>query len=224
MYKIETHLHVSEVSPCAKLTAAEMIKLYHEAGYSTVFVSDHYKKVYFDKLGELPWEEKTERFLSGYRKAKEAGDACGITVLQAAELAFVDTPNHYLIYGISKEFLNKYPNLSEKSVEEFYEIAKENNLLVIQAHPYREPNNFPTLHCVDGVEIYNSNPRHDDHCDKAEQLCEGKALYITGGSDAHRVEDVGKAGILSETPIHTVEEFISLIKSGKAQIFKGGIV
>ena len=70
MYKIETHLHVSEVSPCAKLTAAEMIKFYHEADYSTVFVSDHYKKVYFDKLCELPWEEKTERFLSGYRKAK----------------------------------------------------------------------------------------------------------------------------------------------------------
>lgn len=221
MYKIETHLHVSEVSPCAKLTAEEMMRLYSEAGYNTVFISDHYKKVYFDKLGELPWEEKTKLFLSGYTKAKEVGEKYGVTVLPAAELAFVGTPNHYLVYGITKEFLDNYPNLSEKSVEEFYEIAKENKLLVIQAHPYREPNNFPTLDYVDGVEIYNSNPRHEDHCDKAETLCKGKNLYVTAGSDAHRVEDVGKAGMLSETPINTVEEFISLIKSGTAQIFRG---
>jgi len=37
MYKTEAHLHVSEVSPCSKLKATEMISLYHDAGYKTVF-------------------------------------------------------------------------------------------------------------------------------------------------------------------------------------------
>lgn len=221
MYKIETHLHVSEVSPCGKLTAAEMMKLYSEAGYSTVFVSDHFKKVYFDRLGDIPWKEKTKCFLSGYQKAKRAGKKYGITVLPAAELAFEGIPNHYLVYGITKKFLDAYPNLYEKSVAEFYEIAKRHGLTVIQAHPYRDNSNYPTPEYVDGIEIYNSNPRHNDNSEKTEKLCEGRNLLITAGSDAHRVEDVGKAGLLSETPINTVEEFILLLKNGSAQIIRG---
>ena len=51
MYKIETHMHVSETSGCAHLTADEMIKRYAEAGYDTVFLTDHYVKNYFLKLG-----------------------------------------------------------------------------------------------------------------------------------------------------------------------------
>ena len=47
MYKIETHMHVSETSGCALLSAEEMIKRYAEAGYDTVFSTDHYVKNYF---------------------------------------------------------------------------------------------------------------------------------------------------------------------------------
>ncbi len=50
MYKTETHLHVSEISPCSQIKAADMIKMYHKAGYKTVFVSDHLKQKYTDLL------------------------------------------------------------------------------------------------------------------------------------------------------------------------------
>lgn len=49
-FKTEPHLHVSEISPCAKIGAEETIRLYSEAGYKTVFVSDHLKKEFYDKL------------------------------------------------------------------------------------------------------------------------------------------------------------------------------
>ena len=42
MYKTEPHLHTSEVSLCGKISAEEMIKLYSKAGFSTVFVTDHF--------------------------------------------------------------------------------------------------------------------------------------------------------------------------------------
>ena len=35
MFKTETHLHTSEISPCGKISAKEMVKRYHEAGYKT---------------------------------------------------------------------------------------------------------------------------------------------------------------------------------------------
>ena len=56
MYKTETHLHTSEVSRCGKVSAAEMISRCKDAGYTTVFVSDHITPAYFKRYGELTWE------------------------------------------------------------------------------------------------------------------------------------------------------------------------
>ena len=50
-YKTETHMHVCEVSSCARIGAQEMIKLYAEAGYHTVFVTDHLTRKTFDRWG-----------------------------------------------------------------------------------------------------------------------------------------------------------------------------
>ncbi len=223
MYKTETHLHVAEVSPCSKFKAPEMVKMYHDEGYKTIFIADHFEKRYFDALGDIPWEDKITIFLSGYYKAKAVAKEYDMNVLMAAEFTILSEDgihNHYLAYGITREFLNKYPDIQNKSIEEFSKIAKENNIFVVQAHPYRDDYCFPTADFVDGIEIYNSNPRHNDFNDKAEALAKEKGLYMTAGSDAHRLEDIGNAGVLSENEIKTAEDFIELIKSGKAEIYK----
>ena len=59
-FKTETHLHTLEGSPDGRLPAAELVRMYHEAGYSTICISDHVKQGYFDKLGDIPWEEKVK--------------------------------------------------------------------------------------------------------------------------------------------------------------------
>ena len=221
MYKIETHLHTSEVSGCAHLSASEMIERYAQAGYDTVFVCDHYAKKYFDRLGDMSWTEKTKMYLSGYTNAREAGDQLGVTVLPAIELTFANSPNDYLVYGITKEFLEKHPALYESNIEDFYPLAKSLGLLVVQAHPFRNNVCFPTPKYVDGLEIYNSNPRHTDYSDKTAALAKEENLLTTAGSDSHRPEDIGLSGLLSEKPIRSSQDFISLIKSGKATIIRG---
>lgn len=220
MFKTETHLHVSEVSPCSKICAEEMIKLYKEAGYETVFVTDHFKPVYFDKFGNMNWSDKTSCFFEGYYKACEAGEKFGVNVLMSAELQFVDSPNHYLVYGITKELIDRIPEFVKGTPEEFYEFAKNNGILVIQAHPHRDGCCIPTPECVDGMEIYNSNPRHTDNSHLSEQLVKEKGLYSSAGSDAHRLEDIGKSGITTEKEIKTADDFISVIKSGKFEIIR----
>lgn len=220
MYKTETHLHVAEVSPCGKLKSTEMVKLYHEAGYQTMFVSDHYDVTKFDMLGDIPWEEKTTILMSGYYRAKVAGQKVGMHILPAAEIMFEGCPNHYLVYGITKAFMDEYPEFYKMTVEEFARIARERGFLLIQAHPFRDGHNYPTPEYVDGIEVYNSNPRHADFSDKSEQIARENNLYMIGGSDAHRPEDVAGSGILSEYEIKTVEEFIAAVKSGKTEIIR----
>ena len=91
----------------------------------------------------------------------------------------------------------------------------------MQAHPFRDEVCFPTADSVDAFEVYNSNPRHIDFSEKAEKCAQENGLYKLGGSDAHRTEDIGLSGILTETEIKTAEDFIAIVKSGKAEIIRG---
>ena len=88
MYKTEPHLHTAEISSCANIRASEMVRLHYEAGYNTIFITDHLSWSFCDSLGDIPWQEKTAIFLSGYYKAKVAAEKYDITVLMAAEVTF----------------------------------------------------------------------------------------------------------------------------------------
>ena len=220
MFLTETHMHTAEISHCGHIRADEMVRLYKEAGYNTVCVTDHFMYNFFIRLGDIPWEEKTAIFLSGYYKAKKAGDDLGVNVILAPEFHLKDSPNDFVVYGITKAFLDAHPELPDMTIEEFYPLAKENGLFVVQAHPYRDDVCYPTPDYVDGVEVYNSNPRHIDYSEKTATLAEKHALYITAGSDAHQMCDIGLAGLISDEEIKTGEQLVELIKSGKARIYR----
>lgn len=221
MFKTETHLHTAETSRCGKMHAHEMMRAYKEGGYSTVFVSDHFQKNTLDTLGDLPWEEKISIFLSGYYHAKYEGEQLGLTVLPAAEICFGgEDPNHYLVYGLTKELLVSYPELHTLGIERLRAITKEHGLLLIQAHPYRDGVCVPRPEMVDGMEVYNSNPRHEDHSERSLEIARAHGLCLTGGSDAHRVEDLCGSGILTEERIESAEQFIRLVREGKCEIIR----
>ena len=37
-YRYDTHVHTCEVSPCGKVPAEEMVRLYREAGYQGIII------------------------------------------------------------------------------------------------------------------------------------------------------------------------------------------
>lgn len=221
LYKTETHLHVKEVSFCSHIMAADMMKMYADKGYTTVFVSDHFSQGFFKHYSEQSWPQQVHTFFRGYRAAKEAGDKLGLIVLPAAEIGFNGTSGHFLIYGATEEFLAEQPKILDYTVEKFHEIAKANGILLIHAHPYRDNPDNPTVpHAVDGIEVFNSNPGHDDHSDKAYRLAADNGLFMTAGSDTHQLQDIAGTAVLSETPIRTPEDYVKLVLSGKAKIMR----
>ncbi len=221
MFKTETHLHVSEISPCSKLSAREMIELYAEAGYSTVFVSDHLKSRFYDKFPELTLKEKVDKFFEGYDIARAAGEELGVNVLISAELTYDHSPNHYLLYGFDKSFFYDLPDLFTMPKEEFYRYAKSKGVTVVQAHPYRDGKNTPdSPDIIDAVEAYNSNPRHENYSEDALTYASANGLPITGGSDAHRLEDVARGGVITDVEIATAEQYVELLMTGKLEIIK----
>jgi len=219
MFKTETHLHTAETSPCGKVGAGELIKLYAEAGYKTVFVSDHLKKKTLEIMGDIPWEEKTEKFMAGYKAALAAGEKYGVNVIFSAELMLTENSNHYLLYNIKKEFLDKRHDIFDMPITEFYKYAKENGVTVVQAHPYRDGSTVPApADSVDALEVLNSNPRHDNYSEKAVAFATENALPMTAGSDTHRYEDVARSGVMTPYEIKTADDYIRAVKCGEVII------
>lgn len=223
MFKTETHLHTFPVSSCSRLTPEEIIRLYHEAGYTTVFVSDHFAKYHFDRLPgaeNLSWKEKTSMICDAYKTAKEIGESLGMHVLFSPELSVAG--NHYLLYGVDKAFLDLREDIFTLEIAEFREIAKAHGITMIEAHPYRDDKYFPTPEYVDGIEVINANPRHENYDDKAFELAKQYNLPMTAGSDAHKPEDIGLAAMLSEEPIVSAEQYLSLLNQGKLRLWRKG--
>lgn len=83
--KIETHLHTAECDIFAHVKAKEAVRMYKEAGYDCIVVTDHYFSLFFDwfseELSGKTHEEMIQRWLRGYHNARNEGERLSVTVL-----------------------------------------------------------------------------------------------------------------------------------------------
>ncbi len=197
-YLYEMHFHTKNTSNCANVKAEDAVEEYINAGYDGIIVTDHLSPSTYMKYGRelLPWKKKVDFFLRGYKAAKKTA-AGRIDVLLGMELRFrtSEGDNDYLVYGINEEFLYNTPNLLEMNIRKFYEIAHEKGFLVFQAHPFRVGMKVTNPKFLDGIEIFNGNPRHNSSNDISEMWAKKYDLMVTSGSDYHEYEDLGTGGI-----------------------------
>ncbi|WP_152415959.1 PHP domain-containing protein [Halanaerobium saccharolyticum] len=223
-YKIELHAHSSESSRCGSVEAAELVEKYINAGYSALVLTDHYYARFFDKFSDLSWEKKLEKYLEGYKNAKEAAGDSEFKVFLGIEIKFSNDPNEYLIYGLNEEFLLKYPNLHHLNLEKFKNLAEtdEAEILIFQAHPYRQGMAPADIRLIDGLEVYNGNPRHNSNNDKALNYAKKNNLKMISGSDFHEYEDLARGGIVSKELPLKINELCNLLKTGNYNLIKAG--
>lgn len=209
--KIDLHVHTSEVSGCGKVPAAEMARLYHEAGYDAIVITDH---LIAGKNAEMPMDERVNWYLSGYRAAKAEGERLGLTVLLGAELRFNCGHEDYLLYGIMETDVAPIMRDLDGGIlpGDFYRRIRENGrMTLIQAHPFRPELRQAPLDELDGIEVYNGHPEHDSHNDlaMARAMQGGEGFIKTSGSDAHKVHHVGRGGMIVDEPI---EDSVQLVR------------
>ena len=80
--KIDLHVHTSEISGCAHVTGEETVRLYAEAGYDAIVITNHFVSYY-----QRGFESKGKDFFAEYAKAfplrfMKSAHFCG-TVFQA---------------------------------------------------------------------------------------------------------------------------------------------
>lgn len=214
LYQFETHCHTAEVSPCGVLTAAEVVNSLKKANYMGTFITDHFYSRFFSKqeIKVLPWKEQVERYLAGYRAAKKRGGEVGVNVLLGLEIMPDSSPHEFLLYGPDEQFILDNGPFYKLSVPELYRLMHDNGFLMFHAHPYRYGLDPDDPSYYDGVEIVNSQPRHESRNKLALKFAFEHNLMIIAGGDVHMDGDIGRGGIMLPDGINSVRDFIDYYK------------
>ena len=129
------------------------------------------------------------------------------------EIRFHDSPDDYLIFGIDEEYLLNNPKLYNHTLKSYRDSIKGQDILIFQAHPFRPACLPAEPGLLDGVEVFNGNPRHNSGNDMAYAFAEEYGLLMISGSDSHRVEDVGRGGIILQRPVKSIHDLVSMLKN-----------
>lgn len=196
MIKFDLHVHTAEISPCGRVPAAEMVRRYHEAGYAGCFITDHLSRYGLPEDIDKPWPQVVEAFLRGYELARAEGDRLGFKVFMGAELCFDSGPEDFLLLGIDRQFLLDHPRLNRSKLSKVKAMMNRAGLALYQCHPLRDRLKLQPAQDLDGLEVYNGNPRHDSRNDRVLAIARERGCLMISGSDAHQVEDIARGGVL----------------------------
>lgn len=231
-YAYETHLHTSEGSACGRCPGADMARACKQAGYTGIFVTDHFVHGNTAVDRSLPWEDWVEGYCKGYEHAKEAGDEIGLQVFFGWEQSYQG--QDFLVYGLDKAWLKAHPEIRDCTVEEQYGLVKQSGGMVIHAHPFRQAAYIPKVRLfpeyVDGVEVINTShlrsvedPCGDSEYDKlALEYAEKYGLPHTGGSDIHNTNLTG-GGMAFPHRLNSVRDFINAVLSGEGTVLRSSL-
>lgn len=220
MFKTELHCHSKSISECARVSNEEIINKYTEAGYTTLVLSNHFNITTqrFHKCEE--YQDFVTVYLKGYEDLKK--DAEGkLNVLFGMELRFTQNVNDYLVFGMTEDFLREHEPLYLMNPEGFSKLARENGLLFVQAHPFRNSMTVVRPDLLDGVEVFNGHMGHDSRNEIANMWAEKYGLIKTSGTDFHYNHVPANAGILTDLEIKDMNTLVKTLRDGKYELIRG---
>ena len=223
----ELHAHTSECDLAAHASGAELVRIYHAAGYSGMVITDHYFATFYkwfaDELEGKSHREVMARRLKGYYEARNEGEKLGFTVLPGAEVRFNKSPygiNDFLVYGCDEEFFLTATRLNElTSLDELKTILPENACVVL-AHPFRVKMTVMDPTPLFGIEAHNglTEPFRNQ---MAEDYAARFRKALTSGSDCHHPDHACKGGIETPHIIRTPRDLTDVLRSGEYTLYRG---
>lgn len=210
----ETHMHTCQGSACGRATGKEQARVYKEAGFTGIIITDHFFGGNTAVDRSLPWEERVDLFWKGYEDAKEEGDKIGLDVFFGLEqnIHF----DEYLIYGLTKDYMKAHPEMEHWNRHQQLEEVHKAGGAVIQAHPFRMRSYMDRIRLglkyCDGIEVANAG---NDQLDDARALLYGNeyGLVMSAGSDNHCGANWPLYGVELDRRITDIREYAEIIRS-----------
>jgi len=217
-YKTELHCHTKEFSGCSNVPGEMVAEKYIEHGYSTVVITNHFRK------GAYGYDDHAELCEKYFEAADVVRRAAGdrLNVITGMEVTFTNMPNDFLVYGMDLEMAKSMPDMFDMGIGRFHEEVKDKGVIVIQAHPFRCGQVVVDPGAVDGIEVFNGHPGWHSHnatakvwaLEWAEHYAKDSRYILTSGTDHHDKSHMPTGGIITENEITTAEELVATLKSG----------
>ena len=220
----ELHAHTAECDKAAHVGGADMVRMYRDAGYDGMVITDHYFSLFYewfaDELAGADHRAVVERWQRGYYAARNEGEKWGFAVLAGAEVRFDGSINDYLVYGVEADFFLNAPRLNELDSVEALTAILPPEALVVQAHPFRNGMTVQDPSPLGGIEVYNGGTEPIRN-ELAERLAEYHGKIMTSGSDFHCADHLARGGIVTDGPIRTSAELAATLRSGAYTLRRG---
>ena len=220
IYKTELHCHTSPASTCADFSVEDVFKLYSEAGYTSICITNHFQYNPTTKNSE-----KIKPILSDFKKAQKLSKKYSINAIFALELRFDEgNANDYLFYGVSPKEMEEIAEYLDGSLENFYKNYVNEKNILIQAHPFRDRNYPANPEFVDGIEVFNFHPGHNSRIGIAAKHAKKYEKIITAGTDFHHEGHHCLCAMLTKEPINDSFELAQVLKSRDYLLSVSGII
>lgn len=206
--RIDLHIHTSPHSACSYLDPLELVQKARRLRLDGICLTEH----------QVIWESADVDML-----ARESG----IKIFRGNE--FTTNQGDILVFGFYKDIKELL------TIEELHEMVKSAGGFMIAAHPYRGFKTFgigqlqmsveqacqrKVLNFIDAIEVGNGKLSVDEN-DMARKVAEKLDLSGTGGSDAHRIDEIGKWVTLFENEVRNELELVQELHAGRFTAVKG---
>jgi len=180
---IDMHGHTSGISRCCRADAQSVLRDARAAGIDGIVLSNHYDTNHVGKDTPAVFAEK---YIAEYYRTAKIAAEMGMRLYFAVEVTAHRYNNaHILLYGVEPEFVRKYPEIYNFTLEEMAKPVHELGGLVVQAHPFRGGGQVLDTGILDAVEI-NCHPLYaETHCERLQEIAHEAGIFVTCGGDYH---------------------------------------
>ena len=205
MMAFDIHLHTRTYSDCSFISPPDLIHQAVQANLQGIALTEHGMRWPDEKFDEL----------------RRLADPHGLILINGQEIQASSSRNgmegEFLVFGLKKSLVTKF------SARDLVERVHGEGGILIAAHPYKLSRSGRLRYYgagdrvyelgLDALELYH--PDHDEEAlKKVRRAMETLAIPGTGGSDAHKVFEVGSCVTLFESKILSEQDFIREIRKG----------
>jgi predicted metal-dependent phosphoesterase TrpH len=199
---IDLHVHTAPASPCSSAPVDDLIREAARIGLEGICLTDH----------NHVWSPED---------VEELRQKHGFLVLRGNEI--ITDQGDVVVFGLERDVQGI------TRLEELREEVVRAGGFMIAAHPFRGFLTFgvdklgltpekalkrKVFQYVDGVEILNGKVNEEENR-FAGEVARGLGRVLTGGSDAHEVEEVGLYATRFDSPVRNEQELIEALKTGR---------
>ncbi len=211
MTAFDIHIHTRRYSGCSFIQFEDVIGQAVAAGLSGIALTEH----------GMRWPD------AEFDALCRQGDAQGIVLINGQEIHAKDkrgrSEGEYLIFGLGRSVTETV------AAADLIETVHAEGGIVIAAHPYKlsrggrshyyGAGNLVYQLKLDGIEL--CHPDHNEQAlEKVRRAMEELHIPGTGGSDAHKILNIGANATLFQNPVRSEEDFIREIRAGRIRAEK----